>query len=199
MKPFIYFFASLIIAALIWAPNASSQEIPDHVNVGVFGNYVRLNDGDLNLLGVGGRLSVNVFPYVQLEAESAYNFDQAFTQGFQNSSNGSVSIGRTDLRSLDGLFGPKLMTNKGPVRLFVTAKGGFVNFNISNAPATFGTVGNTFAGLRGSNVYGVFYPGAGAEAFFGPIGLRVDIGDEIYFNNGGLNNLRISFGPTIRF
>ena len=123
MKPFIYFFASLIISALIWAPNASSQEIPDHVNVGVFGNYVRLNDGDLNLLGVGGRLSVNVFPYVQLEAESAYNFDQAFTQGFTNSSNGSVSIGRTDVRSLDGLFGPILMTNKGPVCLLPQREG----------------------------------------------------------------------------
>jgi hypothetical protein len=60
-------------------------------------------------------------------------------------------------------------------------------------------VGNNFEGLRDSNVYGVFYPGGGVEAFFGPIGLRFDIGDEVYFNNGGHNNLRLSFGPTIRF
>jgi hypothetical protein len=189
----------LLAAALLFIPGVFAQETPDHVNVGVFGNYVRLSDGSLNLGGVGARLSVGVLPMVQLEAESAYDFDQAFTQGFHNTTNGSVSVGRTDVRLLDGLFGPKVMTNRGPVRLFLTAKGGFMNFNISNAPATFGTVGNAYSNLNGSNVYGVFYPGGGAEAFFGPIGLRLDVGDEIYFNNGGHNNLRISFGPTIRF
>jgi len=199
MKRFAYIPVCLIALALLSIPGAFAQEVPDHVNVGVFGNYVRLNDGGLNLAGVGARVSVNVLPFVQLEAESADDFDQAFTQGFTNSGTGSVSIGRTDVRALDGLFGPKLMTNKGPVRLFVSAKGGFVNFNINNGPVTFGTVGNNFEGLRGSNVYGVFYPGGGVEAFFGPIGLRFDIGDEVYFNNGGHNNLRLSFGPTIRF
>jgi hypothetical protein len=128
-------------------------------------------------------------PVVQPEAESAYDFDQAFTQGFTNSSTGTVSVGRIDVRMLDGLFGPKLMTNRGPVRLFVTAKRGFTNFNISNSPATIGTVGNAFSNLRGSNVYGAFYPGGGVEAFWGPIGVRLDIGDEVYFNNGGHNNL----------
>ena len=196
MKNFAYFIA---VAALLFVPGAFAQETPDHVNVGVFGNYVRLSDGSLNLAGLGARVSVGVLPMVQLEAESAYDFDQAFAQGFRNTSTGAVSIGRTDVRLLDGLFGPKLMTNRGPVRLFVTAKGGFMNFNISNSPATFGTVGNAYANLRGSIVYGVFYPGGGVEAFFGPIGLRLDVGDEVYFNNGGHNNLRIAFGPTIRF
>ena len=192
-------FAYLVAAAFLLVPGAFAQETPDHVNVGVFGNYVRLSDGNLNLAGLGARVSLGVLPMVQLEAESAYDFDQAFTQGFTNSASGSVSIRRTDVRMLDGLFGPKLMTNRGPVRLFVTAKGGFANFNIGNSPATFGTVGNAFSNLQGSNVYGVFYPGGGVEAFFGPVGLRLDVGDEVYFNNGGHNNLRISFGPTIRF
>lgn len=195
MKRLLLVFA----AGMLIIPVSHAQDITDHVDLGVFGNYVRLNDGNLNLAGVGARLSVNVFPVVQLEAESSYEFDQAFTSGFTNSVNGSASIGRTNVRMLDGLFGPKLMTNKGPVRLFVTAKGGFTNFNISNSPATFNTVGNAFSNLRGSNVYGVFYPGGGAEAFWGPIGVRFDIGDEIYFNNGGHNNLRLSLGPTIRF
>jgi hypothetical protein len=31
------------------------------------------------------------------------------------------------------------------------------------------------------------------------VGLRFEMGDEIYFNNGGHNNLRITFGPIIRF
>lgn len=192
-------FLGLVAVGLFFVPGLFAQDINDHVNAGVFGNYVRLSDGDLNLAGVGARLSFNVLPVVQFEAESSYQFDQAFTYGFTNSATGSASIGRTDVRMLDGLFGPKLMTNRGPVRLFLTAKGGFTNFNISNSAVTFNTVGNAFASLRGSNVYGVFYPGGGAEAFWGPIGLRIDIGDEIYFDNGGHNNLRISFGPTIRF
>ena len=64
---------------------------------------------------------------------------------------------------------------------------------------TIQTVSSTFQGLRGSNIYGVFYPGGGAEAFWGPFGLRVDVGDEMFFNNGAHNNLRVSFGPTFRF
>lgn len=186
-------------AALLLIPGVRAQDFSDHVNAGIFGNYVRLSDGNLNLAGLGARLSLNVLPMVQFELESSYQFDQAFSSGFSNSPSGSVSIGRTDVRMLDGLLGPKVMTNKGPVRLFLTAKGGFTNFNISNSPATFNSVGNAFSNLRGSNVYGVLYPGGGAEAFWGPIGVRVDIGDEIYFNNGGHNNLRLSFGPTIRF
>jgi hypothetical protein len=31
------------------------------------------------------------------------------------------------------------------------------------------------------------------------IGLRADIGDEISFANGAHNNLRVIFGPYIRF
>jgi hypothetical protein len=43
------------------------------------------------------------------------------------------------------------------------------------------------------------YPAGGVEAILGPVGLRFELGDEIYFNNGGHNNLRITFGPTLRF
>jgi len=45
----------------------------------------------------------------------------------------------------------------------------------------------------------VFYPGGGAEAFLGPIGFRLDVGDEIYFNDRAHHNLRVTVGPTIRF
>jgi hypothetical protein len=43
------------------------------------------------------------------------------------------------------------------------------------------------------------YPGAGVEASLGPVGLRFEMGDDIYFNNGAHNNLRITFGPILRF
>ena len=69
----------------------------------------------------------------------------------------------------------------------------------SNAPVTFSTYTSSVAGLRSSSVDGVFYPGGGLEAFLGPIGIRLDVGDEIYFESGPHNNLRITIGPTIRF
>ena len=53
--------------------------------------------------------------------------------------------------------------------------------------------------LRASSLDGVFHAGFGGETYFGPIGLRVDVGDEMYFLNGAHHNLRITFGPTIRF
>jgi hypothetical protein len=70
---------------------------------------------------------------------------------------------------------------------------------LSSAPVTGGTFFSTVSNLRANNVDAVFYPGGGAEAFWGPFGLRLDAGDEIYFNNGARNNLRVAFGPTIRF
>jgi hypothetical protein len=190
----------LIVAASSFAPGVcAAQDWIDHLNVGVYGNFFHLSDGNLNLAGVGARVSVNIAPAAQLEAESAYDFEKTFLQGFTDRATGTVSVQRTNLRLLDGLFGPKLQTNKGSVRLFVTAKGGFLRFNVSHAPATVSTFISNFQELRANNVNGVFYPGGGAEAFWGPIGLRLDVGDEIFFDNGAHNNLRVSFGPTIRF
>jgi len=37
------------------------------------------------------------------------------------------------------------------------------------------------------------------QAHLGPIGLRLDVGDEMYFNNGAHHNLRVAFGPVFRF
>jgi hypothetical protein len=47
--------------------------------------------------------------------------------------------------------------------------------------------------------YFAVYPGGGIEAFAGPIGLRAEIGDDIYFNSGAHNNLRVTVGPQLRF
>jgi hypothetical protein len=182
------------------APGVFAQSsFLDHLNVGVYGNFFRLSDSDIDLGGVGARVSVNIMPRIQLEAESGYNFEAAYSQGFSDY-NGTVTVSNSHVRSLDGLFGPKLYTKKGPVRLFGTVKGGFINFNLATSPAvTIQTVSSAFQGINGTNTYGVFYPGGGAEAFWGPIGLRLDVGDEIFFNNGAHNNLRVSLGPTFRF
>jgi hypothetical protein len=185
------FFLSMFSAPAIFAQ--------DHVEAGIFGEMFRWNEASTNFAGVGGRVGVNLAPMVQLEAETSYDFEQSFTEGFRNPTNGSITLATSDLRLVHGMIGPRFQTNKGPVRLFVTAKGGAMSFMFSHAPATIGTFGSTISNLRASDLNAVFYPGGGAEAFLGPIGLRFDIGDEIYFAGGAQNNLRITFGPSIRF
>lgn len=190
----------LLLVVLAFAPGLLAQSnFSDHINVGVFGNFLRISDSQIDLGGVGARVSVNVMPRLQLEVESAYNFEEGFSQGFSDAT-GTLSVSRSQIRTLDGLFGPKMYTNKGPVHLFGTLKGGFINFNLETSPAvTLQTVQSTFQNLHGVTTFAAFYPGGGAEAFWGPIGLRVDIGDEMFFHNGSHNNLRVSIGPTIRF
>lgn len=70
-----------------------------------------------------------------------------------------------------GLFGPKFEIG-GPIKLFVVAKGGFLNFAGGNP--SFATQLGSF---NSRSTYRVFYPGAGAEGHLGPIGLRLDVGD----------------------
>jgi hypothetical protein len=82
---------------------------------------------------------------------------------------------------------------------FVTVKGGFVDVMFDAAPATLGTFVSNVQNLRHKNVMGSLYPGGGIEGRIGPIGLRLEVGDEIYFNSGTHNNFRASFGPYIRF
>jgi hypothetical protein len=54
-------------------------------------------------------------------------------------------------------------------------------------------------GIRTSTFNAALYPAGGVEATLGPLGLRLESGDLIYFNEGGHNNLRITFGPILRF
>ncbi len=128
----------------------------------------------------------------------AYDFNQVFSETYTPSGSGSVTVVRSNLRILDGLFGPTFSTGHGPVRLFATVKGGFVNFRFDPRPATFATFSSSVTDLRAGDVDGVLYPGGGVEGFIGPVGLRLEAGDEIYFNGGAHNNLRITFGPSIR-
>jgi Outer membrane protein beta-barrel domain len=196
MKRAIFAVATLLTTILSFAPVASAQ---DHGQVGAFVDYLHVRATDSNFVGLGGRAAFNANRYVGFEAEMAYDFNRAFSETFAPTGTGSVTTVRSNLRILDGLFGPTFSTGHGPLRLFVTAKGGFIDFRFDPRPVTFGTFTSSVTSLRASNVDGVFYPGAGVEAFIGPVGLRLDVGDEIYFDSGAHNNLRVTFGPTIRF
>jgi hypothetical protein len=192
-------YLGLFITALFFvaAPVVMAQEHSDHIEVGAFADYFRLSDASppRNFVGLGGRAAVNFRPSVQLEAEMAYDFKRNFTRTFTNGV--TTELVNTDFRTLHGFFGPKFQTGSGPVRLFVTGKVGFDNFSISNQNATAGFT--SAVGLTNGTTAFAVYPGGGFEAFAGPIGIRAEIGDDIYFKNGAHNNLRVTFGPQFRF
>jgi hypothetical protein len=191
--------ALLLLFITSWAvPGALAQD-NEHVQVGVFADYFRLSQTDTDLLGVGGRASFVAYKRLKFEAEMSYDFSRAFTEGFTDNSTGNVIVQRTNLRVIHGLFGPRINLGRHAVQPFVTAKGGLINFRLDNSPATFGTFASSVSGLRENNVLGTFYAGGGLEGHLGPIGLRLDIGDEMYFNNGTHSNLKATFGPVIRF
>lgn len=51
------------LAGAILLPVAFAQD-SDHVEIGVFANFFRLQASRTNMLGAGARLSVNLNPYV---------------------------------------------------------------------------------------------------------------------------------------
>jgi hypothetical protein len=169
------------------------------VQVGVFADYLRFAQTDNNFGGVGARASFQAYKRLKFEGQIAYDFNQAFTEGFTDTSTGTVTLNRSGLRVLHGEFGPKINIGHHAIQPFITLKGGFINFQLSDAPATVGTFFSSVDGLRRNSVNGVLYPGGGLQGHLGPIGLRLDVGDEMYFNHGTHHNLSIAFGPTFQF
>jgi hypothetical protein len=190
----LFFIVSLIVAA---APAVMAQQSSDHVEVGAFADYFRLSDSSpvRNFLGVGGRAAFNVQRNVQIEAEMAYDFKRNYTNTFTNGIT-SVTV-NTGFRTLHGFFGPKFQTGSGPFRVFVSAKAGFDNFSISNQNAPTGF--RNAVGLTDGTTAFALYPSGGFEVFAGPIGIRAEAGDDVFFQNGAHNNLRVTFGPQLRF
>lgn len=164
----------------------------NHGEIGAFFNFTRLRHANENWYGVGGRIGFNIHKYVQLEAEGAYDWNRNYSSSITNIG-GGTSITTSRLRLVHGLFGPKFDFTSGAFRPFVTVKGGFLNFNGSN------NVAGTFSGISNGDTNGVFYPGGGIEGFIGWFGLRAEVGDEIYFDNGANHNFRFTAGPQFRF
>jgi len=191
--------ALLLIFASSIAPLAFAQDDGEHVQVGVFADYLRFSQTDNNFGGVGARASFQAYKRLKFEGQMAYDFNQAFNEGFTDTGTGTVTIQRSNLRVLHGEFGPKINIGHHAIQPFVTLKGGFINFQLSDAPATVGTFFSSVDGLRRNSVNGVLYPGGGLQGRIGPIGLRLDVGDEMYFNHGTHHNLSIAFGPTFNF
>ena len=177
----------------------------NHVEFSAYGDLFRLKPrggNAVNFVGLGGRVGFNVHPNIALEGEMTYDFDQNYTTVTTNGTNTGVSsttiTGRT--RPITGLFGPKFQFGtSGGFRAFVTGKVGFTEFSNTTSTASPNTFANSFDQFGAGSTHFALYPGGGVEGFFGPVGLRLEAGDQMYFNNGTYNNLRVAFGPTIRF
>jgi hypothetical protein len=190
----------LTIAALLLCGSSSTLHAQARVEVGLLLDYLSISQTNTDNFGLGGRFGYRVHRNVMMEGELAYGYGVNFSETYRNVTNGDLTaIEQTSIGVTDGLFGPMLQPAHGHLRPFVTLKGGFIDFRLSPSLVPYSDVASTVLGIRTSSVNAALYPGAGAEATLGPIGLRLEFGDAIYFNDGAHNNLRITFGPIVRF
>lgn len=188
-----------LAAVLVWA-SPTLLQAQKRVEAGVLLDYLSVSQTDTPNLGLGARFGYRVHHHAMLEGEFAYDYGVNFKELYLDVSNGKVAaIESTSIGVTQGLFGPMLQPAHGHLRPFVTLKGGFVDFRLSPSLLPYGDVVSTILGLRTSSLNAALYPGGGYQATLGPVGLRLEAGDVIYFNDGAHNNLRITFGPVVRF
>ncbi|MFZ0272142.1 MAG: hypothetical protein WB524_01860 [Acidobacteriaceae bacterium] len=204
MKRIAVFFG---LAVLLGAPSwliAQESVGATHGEVGVYADYFRFSPGSgnaTNFVGAGGRAAYR-FHFMAMEAEMNYDFARNFTSTYTNNSGTTTTTTfvKSSVRPLTGLFGPVFYAGTGRMRAFATGKVGFVDFSVNNSGVVSqSTFTNSVAGVGGSGTHIAVYPGAGLEGYFGPFGLRLEAGDEVYVNNGAYNNLRVTLGPELRF
>jgi hypothetical protein len=192
-------FSHIVIALLLLACPCSLLA-QRRVEVGVFLDSLSISQTNTNNFGVGARAGYRIRRTLLVEGELAYDYGLNFDEVYRDVTNGNVTaIQNTSIGVTEGFFGPTLRPARGHFRPFVTLKGGFVDFRLSPSLLPYSNVASTVLGLRTSSLSAAIYPGLGAEASLGPVGLRLEFGDSVYFNDGAHNNLRITFGPIIRF
>lgn len=190
----------ILITAPAWLMAQEGSSDYNHATVGIFADYFSFTPTtpNINFVGFGARSAFGVSRGAQIEGEMSYDFERSFTTPCNGNCVPGVNFVTTQLRPLTGLFGPKFQT-PGRLKFFVTGKVGFIRFSESSGAVTLGNFGNAVSGVGGPGTHFAAYPGAGFEGFWGPFGLRLEAGDEIYLNNGTYHNLRVNFGPQFRF
>jgi hypothetical protein len=196
MKRIVFF----LLALSCCTPALRAQvKAGDRFEAGIFADYFRLGRTSpaQDFLGAGARFGYNMRRNVQLEAEMSYDFTRSFTNSYTNGF--VIDLRTTHLRTLHALVGPKFdIRFLGPIRAFGTFKVGFVNFHSSTASVPQGFTDSLGAVTTGDTRPSL-YPGGGLEGHIGPIGLRLEVGDDIYLDNGMHHNWKGSIGPTFRF
>lgn len=192
--------ASLTLLAVLLCLSFAQVRAQSRMEAGLLLDYLDVSQTQTPNFGLGGRFGYRLHPHVMLEGELAYDYGVNFNELYVDVTNGkTAAIARTSIGVTEGLFGPMLEPTHRHFRPFVTLKGGFVDFRLSPSLVPYSNLVSSVLDIRTSNLNAALYPGAGAEASLGPVGLRLEFGDLIYFNNGGHNNLRITFGPIVRF
>jgi hypothetical protein len=191
---------ALIVIALLSCGSSSSLLAQNRVEAGLFLDYFNISQTNTKNFGLGGRLGFRIHRNLLVEGELAFDYGINFEEAYRDITNGNLfAIEHTSVGVTHALFGPMLVPAKGRVRPFAILKGGLADFRLSSSLLPLSGVVSTILGLRTSRLNFAVYPGAGVEATLGRVGLRVELGDEIYFNSGAHNNLRITFGPILRF
>lgn len=189
---------TLIVLTLLFSATATFAQ--KRVEVGIFLDSLSISQTSTDNVGLGARFGYRVHQNVMLEGELAYDYGLNFDEAYRNVINGNiVGIERTSIGVTHGLFGPTLERGGGHWHPFVTFKAGFIDFRFSTSLLPYVDIVSPILNLRTSNLNTALYPAAGLEGTLGPVGLRFEMGDEVYFNQGGHNNLRVTFGPFLRF
>ncbi len=187
----------VLFALLLLTTSSFAQK---RIEAGIFLDYLSISQTNTNNFGLGARFGYRIHRDVMLEAELAYDYGVNFDDVYRNITTGNITaIENTSIGVTQGLFGPKLQPSGGGFRPFVTVKAGFVDFRLSPSLLPYSSITSTLLGLRNSTLNAAIYPAGGIEAALGPVGLRLELGDEVYFNSGAHNNLRVTFGPILRF
>lgn len=187
----------VILESLLGTASLFAQQ---RVEIGIFLDSLSISQTSTNNFGLGARFGYRVHPNVMLEGELAYDYGLNFDEAYRNVTNGDITaIERTSVGVTHGFFGPMLQRSEGHFHPFATLKAGFVDFRLSPGLLPYSSVISSIFPLRTSSLNAALYPAAGIEATLGPVGLRLEAGDELYFNEGAHNNLRITFGPVLRF
>jgi hypothetical protein len=190
-------FTLLVLTSLLLATPCIAQS---RMEAGIFLDSLSISQTSTNNFGLGARFGYRVHHDVMLEGELAYDYGLNFDEAYVNIATGNIAaIEHTSIGVTHGLFGPMVQPSHGHFRPFATLKAGFIDFRLSASLLPYSNIASSIFGLRDSNLNAAIYPGAGVEASLGPVGLRLEAGDEMYFNRGAHNNLRITFGPILRF
>jgi hypothetical protein len=170
------------------------------MEVGIFLDSLSISQTSTNNLGLGARFGYRIHHHVILEGELAYDYGLNFHEAYVDVTNGNIAaIENTSIGVTHGLIGPMVQPAHGHFRPFATVKAGFMDFRLSGSLLPYSDIVSSVLGLRTSNLNFALYPAGGIEGSLGPVGLRLEAGDEMYFNSGAHHNLRITFGPIIRF
>jgi hypothetical protein len=191
-------FAWLALVCLSLIPCAKAQET-GNLQVGGFADYYRAGGPGTNMFGLGGRVGYALHDNLMLEGEMAYDFSRTFNNSFTEFSGGPVSFVNSNVSTLHALVGPRYTIGNRRIRPFVELKVGLIDYRFGPLASGFTSFSNQVALLRNDSLNGALLAGGGLDGKVGPVGLRFDVGDEMYVNAGVHSGLKVTIGPYITF